>query len=836
MSLNEPIAATLITGKVVNILLVDDEARNLDVLESILTSPAYHLVRARTAEEALMALLDGTFAVMVLDIQMPGTNGIELAHLIKQRKRTQHIPIIFLTAYYQEDKDVLQGYEVGAVDYLTKPVDARILKSKIAVFVELFQKNQELTTLNGALENEVAQRIKAEQALRQANAELEDRVQERAAKLIQSNEDLRASNLAVQQSEQRYRQLISNLPAAVYTTDAAGRVTLFNEAAANLWGGTLEVGKDLWAGSYRMFRPEGTDLPPDQSPMTLTLKTGQAVRGQEIIIERPDGSRRNILPYPDPILDVSGKVTGAVNMILDITERKRTEEASRRLAAIVESSTEAIISKNLNGIITSWNAGAEELFGYQADEVIGQSITVLIPPERWGEVTSILERIRRGERIEHYETIRRCKDGSLMEVLLTISPVKDEQGKVAGVSKIVRDITQQKYAERELERVHQEVVAASRAKDDFLAALSHELRTPLNPVLLLASEAAENPELSPAIRADFTIIRNNIELEARLIDDLLDLTRITKGKLSLNMDVLDVHAVLYEAIAIVQPELDNKKLSLAVELAGENAAMNGDAVRLQQIFWNVLKNAVKFTPYGGKISVKTRLHLEDKKISIEIKDTGIGLTVLEIGHIFNAFSQGEHAVGQSAHRFGGLGLGLTISRMLVELHSGAIHAKSDGRGQGATFIIELPLSPTEEKPNHPTVAVSEPKNAASAAAKIKSSRRILLVEDHEATRTALTYLLTRQQCQVSVAASVAEARQLAQRESFDIVLSDIGLPDGDGYTLMAELHAKYGLKGIALTGYGMEQDVARSHSAGFFVHLTKPIRMESLKKILHEAL
>jgi PAS domain S-box-containing protein len=661
-------------------------------------------------------------------------------------------------------------------------------------------------------------------------------VQERTEQLMQANDELRTRNTAMQESEQRYRQLIKSLPAAVYTTDAHGYVTLYNEAAATLWGREPEIGKDLWCGSYKIFRPDGTNLPLDQCPMAITLKEGRAVRGQEIVIERPDGTRRNILPYPDPIRDASGKIVGAVNMLLDITENKRAEEASRRLAAIVQSSDDAIVSKDLNGIVTSWNRGAERLFGYQAEEIIGRPITILMPPERIDEEQDILQRIRRGEHIEHYETVRQRKDGSLIEISLTISPIKKDNNKIIGASKIGRDITRQKQAERELERAHKEAVAASRAKDDFLAALSHELRTPLNPVLLLASDSAENLELPAEIRAQFATIRNNVELEARLIDDLLDITRITHGKLSLNKGQVDVHAVLQEAIATVRYELDQKQISLSLKLAKEKPVMQGDAVRLQQVFWNVLKNAVKFNSEGGKIIVETSIFADGEKIAVKITDTGIGLTAQEMSRIFKAFSQGDHAGNEDSHRFGGLGLGLTISKMLTELHAGDIHARSAGRGHGAIFVIEFPLVQTNKSNGDSAPADPFSKNGSQKGSEKKLGMRILLVEDHEPTRTALAHLLTRRDCKVTAANSIAEARTLARRENFDLVVSDIGLPDGNGYALMSELRKDFGLKGIALTGYGKEQDVLRGQEAGFVAHLTKPVRMESLEKALRDAI
>ena len=465
----------VVENGVVNILLVDDEARNLDVLESILAAPGYRLVRAQAAQEALMALIDGEFAAIVLDIQMPGTNGLELAHLIKQRKRTQHIPIIFLTAYFQEDKDVIQGYEVGAVDYLTKPIDSKILRSKIAVFAELFKKNR-------ALVYQIAQRLKAEEALRQANGELEARVQERIAA---------HANLARQKEEQTrlYDATLSSINDLAYTFDLEGNWTYANKPLLKIWGKSPEeiTGKSSLELGYPSALVERL-----KQQVKEVVATRQPARGETYYTDAAGVEDYHEYIF-SPVLAADGTVTAVCGTTRLTTEQRRTRQAAQQLAAIVESSADAIISKDVNGIITSWNHGAEQLFGYHAGEVIGKPVTILIPKERWDEEPNILKRIRRGELIEHYETIRQRKDGGLIEISLTVSPIKDASGNVIGASKIGRDITQQKKAERELERAHKEAVAASRAKDYFLAALSHELRTPLNPVLLLASDSAENP-------------------------------------------------------------------------------------------------------------------------------------------------------------------------------------------------------------------------------------------------------------------------------------------------------------------------------------------------------
>ncbi len=739
-------------------------------------------------------------------------------------KRSQHVPIIFLTAFFLEEKDILQGYDVGAVDYLTKPINPKILKSKVGVFVDLFHTTRALTKANNALESEVQQRQRAEGALKEANAQLESRVEDRTADLTRANDELSGS-------EERYRQLIRSLPAAVYTTDAQGRVTLFNKAAVDLWGRTPEIGRDLWCGSYKIYHPDGTPMSLDQCPMARTLKERRPIRGEEILIERPDGTRRHILPYPEPIYDASRRVIGAVNMLIDITERKKAEEAARRLAAIVEFSDDAIISKNLEGMVTSWNESARRLFGYSSEEMIGQSITRLIPPDRRHDEPGFLDSITRGEPVEHYETIRQRKDGSLIEVSLTISPIKNAEGKIIGASKIVRDITERRRTEQQLKRAHDELLAASRAKDDFLATLSHELRTPLNPILLVASDAVHNPDLAPEVRADFEMIFKNVELEARLIDDLLDLTRITRGKIALHKHSTDVRTVLQDAISTVEEDIADKQIGLSLKLNAKSHVVFADPVRLQQIFWNLLRNAAKFTPHKGSVMIETQE--TGDRLLVKVTDTGIGMTPEEIGGLFKVFSQGDHA-NHSARKFGGLGLGLAIAQKLAEFHSGEIRASSDGRGKGATFVVELPLAQMVGKEGSPG-SVAPAKELTPNLA-VKSALTILLVEDHEPTRTSLAHLLTRRSYTVVTASTLAEAHALADAQTFDLLISDVGLPDGNGYDLMAQLR-KNGmtLRGIALTGYGMEQDIARSQEAGFIAHLTKPVRVQSLEAAISAA-
>jgi PAS domain S-box-containing protein len=509
--------------------------------------------------------------------------------------------------------------------------------------------------------------------------------------------------------------------------------------------------------------------------------------------------------------------------------------------ALVDSSDDAIIMKDLNGIIRTWNKGAERIFGYKPEEIIGKSVTELMPPALRKEEPEILARIRVGERIDHYETVRVSKDGRLVDISLTVSPIINSEGRIVGASKIARDITEKKRWEAEIKRAHDEAEQANHAKDEFLATLSHELRTPLNPVMLLASEFAADHDLPPGVRTNFDIIRRNVELEARLIDDLLDLTRVRTGKLKIEKSDVNIHAVLSDTISIVQKEIDRKHITLRQNLADTESIVYGDAVRLRQIFWNILKNAVKFTPRRGTITIES--HVEDGQYFVKVSDTGIGMTPKELAIAFEAFKQGAHS--RESGRFGGLGLGLAISKRFIELHSGSIIASSPGPDCGSTFIVQFPLSgwnrlatafslpPLQSRPanGHGSGRGSENGKAPHHHA------NILLVEDHEPTRSTLAQILQRRHHKVAIAASVREAMAIAEKEHFDLIISDIGLPDGNGYDLFRKIRDKSPIiKGIALSGYGMENDLARSRDTGFQTHLIKPVKIQALEEALEETL
>jgi PAS domain S-box-containing protein len=677
----------------VNILIVDDEPRNLDVLESILYRPDYRLVRATSANDALLALVDGDFAVLVLDINMPVMNGIDLAHLIKQRKRTQRIPILFLTAYYQDEKFILEGYGVGAVDYLTKPINPEVLRAKVAVFVDLHRMNLAMVAGHAALEREVVQRQIAEESLRRANHELETRV------LNRTNE-LTIVNAALKASESQLRMVADHASVYLVQIDRQHRFRFVNRTFAARFGFTPEklVGMDmadvLGSAAYAACRP----------------RLEQALAGERMEFE------------------------------LEL-------------------------------------AGAE-------------------PARPW--------------------------------LQLVFEPERAGGGDVSGVVAVISDITARKRAEREMAAARDEAMAASRTKDDFLAALSHELRTPLSPVLLLASASAADDTLPDGVREDFATIAKNALLEARLIDDLLDLTRISRGKMKLELKRVDVHSVLQDALATVSGDLKEKELTLAVTWGTPPPVALADSARLQQVFWNILKNAIKFTPEGGEIRVETKVSNGARQLTVSVVDSGIGMTSGELKRVFQPFSQGDHAAGAGSHRFGGLGLGLAISRMLMQLHAGQVDAFSAGRGQGSTFVITLPLAPLAAPEE--TAGDRPPRKGAGAVADPRYP--ILLIEDHEPTRAVLVNLLNQRSYHTVPASTVAEALSLAATQRFQFVISDLGLPDGTGYDLMRELGRRYGLKGIALSGYGMEQDLAQSRDAGFIGHLTKPVTFWAIEQAI----
>jgi len=555
----------------------------------------------------------------------------------------------------------------------------------------------------------------------------------------------------------------------------------------------------------------------------------------EFRYRRKDGAERWMLGRGRGFYDDSGKPYRLAGLGLDITERKRAEMASKRLAAIVESSDDAIIGKDLNGVVISWNAGAERLFGYTAEEMIGTEISRLIPPEKPDEEPSILAKLRRGEFIDHYETVRVTRDGNRIDVSLTVSPIFDAEGKVIGASKIARDITQKKRAEQEREELlasehaaRSEAEAANRIKDEFLATLSHELRTPLTAMLgwlsMLRSGRLDDETSKHAIDT----VERNAKAQAQLIEDLVDVSRIAGGKLQLEVQPVDLSSLISAAVDIVRPAANARGVLIEISVEPAVGPVAGDPARLQQIIWNLLSNAVKFTARDGYVYVKLRR--VESFAELEVHDTGIGIDADFLPWVFERFRQAESAVTRS-HR--GMGLGLAIVRHLTELHGGTVKAHSDGEGHGATFTIRVPLAD-----NLAALTTKAEAEISPVASQTLTGLRVLLVEDEPDARELLSMTLRVSGASVYAVESAREALMNLTSFEPDVLLSDIGLPVESGYDLIRQVRAlPTNLKkipAIALTAFASDKDRQRALAAGFQVHLAKPVEPQALVEAIEK--
>ena len=648
----------------------------------------------------------------------------------------------------------------------------------------------------------------------------------------------------------------------------------------------------------------------------------------------------------------------------DLTAAERdAEELRSRLAAIVASSDDAIISKTLDGVIMTWNEGATRIFGYTAEEAIGKPVTMLIPPDRLGEEPEILRRLRAGERVDHIETVRVRKDGALLDISLTVSPVRNAAGDIVGASKIARDITPQKRAEEALrdsnvrfrlmanaapvliwiadhsksriwfndvwldftgrqpeqeqgfgwtQNVHEDDLArclqayaegfdtrrpfraeyrlrnrdgaprwvieqatplfegpggqftgyigscvditeskqlqseredmlrkervareeaerVGRLKDEFLATVSHELRTPLNAILGWSTLLRRlKPDSEDHMRGVETIERN-ARVQAQIISDLLDMSRIISGKVQLDVQAIDLVEVINAAIDAVKLSIEAKKLRLRVTLDAKAGRLRGDAGRLQQVFWNLLTNAVKFTPSGGFIHVI--MERVNSHVEICVEDSGMGIKPEFLAFVFDRFRQADSS---TTRRYGGLGLGLSIVKHLVELHGGSVRVKSAGEGQGSTFVVALPISVvlTDETKEHARNSFSDV-DVSSIELPSLAGVRALVVDDQPDARILICRLIEEHGGRCILADSGAEALRLIGEEDVNILISDIGMPDMDGYDLIRRIRTMHAsaarnIPAIALTAYARADDRQRALLAGFQMHVSKPVEPREL--------
>ena len=610
---------------------------------------------------------------------------------------------------------------------------------------------------------------------------------------------------------------------AIVSKNLDGIITSWNRSAERIFG---------YSEAEAVGRSVLMLIPPDrlseEKEILERIKHGEIVDHFETVRQRKDGELVEVSVTISPIRDAYGRIIGASKIAHDITEQKRSRSADLLLAAIVSSSDDAIISKNLRGIITSWNAGAERIFGYTPGEAIGQPVLTLIPPDRKEEESKILERLSRGERVDHFETIRRRKNGELFPISLTISPIKDSGGTVIGASKIARDISDLKRISEEREQLLESERAArtqaehaNRMKDEFLSTVSHELRTPLNAIvgwIQLLKEAAEG---SAELLRGIEVVERNAHTQAQLIDDLLDLGRITTGKLALEITSIEPASVVQEAIASVQPTADLKRIRIKTVFENIRGAIMGDKQRLQQVVWNLMSNAIKFTPTGGAVVVtvsRVNSHLE-----ISVSDNGRGISPAFLPHVFERFRQADST---TTREHGGLGIGLALVKQLVELHGGQVRGESAGVGKGANFTVSLPVAGVHSAGPRQKHVIPVGDGMEAGATEELAGIKVLAVDDDRDSLDVIKRILSNRHARVETANSVEEALALFSVFRPHVILSDIGMPGRDGYELVRSIRDLPGgasVPAAALTALARMEDRMRALRAGFQTHLSKPV-------------
>jgi PAS domain S-box-containing protein len=611
---------------------------------------------------------------------------------------------------------------------------------------------------------------------------------------------------------------LASIGDGVIVTDAQGRVTFLNVVAQTLTGWTLQDASNKPLAEVFHIVNEQTGRPVED-PVAKVLHTGGIVglANHTVLLSR-DGRRVPIDDSAAPIRLADGELLGVVLIFRDISERKRAERHQAWLAAIVDSSDDAIASKTLDGTVTSWNSGAAHLFGYSSQEIIGKPIALIIPPELQEEERAILARLRQGERIEHFETVRVAKDARRIDISLTVSPIRDDSGVIVGASKVARDITAQKHAENALRE-------ADRRKDEFLATLAHELRNPLAPIrqAALISQAPEASEAQK--RWSHEVIVRQVQHMSRLVDDLLDVSRITAGRIRLHEEPLDLAAVLSLAIESCGPALQSERHELESVFPEPPVYVRGDRVRLAQVFSNILGNAAKYTPSGGRISIEVRREADDA--IVRVRDSGVGIPQRMLKYVFELFAQVDRSYDRTG---GGLGIGLTLAKRLVEMHGGSIEARSEGPNKGSEFIVHLPAIDCA-----PASAVTADQRRTPEAA--RASRKVLIADDNQDAAMSLAMLVQMMGHETRIVHDGLAALEVAETFHPDIVLLDIGMPRLDGYETASRMAKRPWAAStllIALTGWGQEADRQRAKAAGFHHHLVKPLEPETLSDLLSQ--
>ena len=650
--------------------------------------------------------------------------------------------------------------------------------------------------------------------------------------------------------------IVNSMSEGLIVGDPDGNVVSMNPTALRLhgYGAVEQVRRNLrdLADTFEASNPDGRPIAIEDWPLARALR-GEQFAGYEIHVRRIDTGRTFIGNFNGaPVRNPAGRVVLAIVTFRDVTrqyqaERERAQLLAREQAARAQAELSEQRYRDLADAMPQivWTArpdGYLDYFNRRWFEYTGFEKGQTYAPDGWRSVahaedlTSALARwydaVRAGN-----EYVTECRfrrhDGAYRWHLIRALPLRSDAGRLVKWFGTCTDIDDQKRTEEQLKQAKEAAEAADRAKDQFLAVLSHELRTPLSPVLSGVQVLQTEPGLSDDALATLDMIRRNVELEARLIDDLLDLTKIARGKLQLDLEVTDLHQVVNSVVEMCAADCRAKDLRLIVNLGAARRHVRGDPARLHQVLWNLIKNATKFTPAGGAITVATGG--DEDWVRLDVTDTGIGIEPDMIPRIFFAFEQADATIAQ---RFGGLGLGLAISKSLIDMHGGRVRAASKGIGHGCTFTVELLTTDAIQR----RTPAASPARPASAGPVLHSPHakdaplRILMVDDHEDTSRALKRLLVRMGYEVKLAHTVQHALDVARSNTFDLIISDIGLPDGSGLDLMRELCARRPVRGIALSGFGMEDDVRKSFEAGFREHLIKPVNVQKLQTVIQRVM
>ncbi|MDQ3684320.1 MAG: response regulator [Acidobacteriota bacterium] len=725
----------------INILMVDDNESNLLALEAILQAPERNLVKASSGAEALRYLLDCDVAVILLDVYMPGIDGLETAALIRGREKSRTIPIIFLTAEHAGVAHLSKGYALGAVDYILKPVEPEILTSKVAVFVELFKKTEEIK--------------RQAELLHDKNIELENANLQRLSALVELGQQLAAERNPVELL-QKFCQAARDIVGARYA--AVGMV-------------------DEEGVALRHFLTSGLDLQTAE-------KVGIPQIGMNIFGALVAEGR------PLRLCDEGAAPGGDGYMPKDFT-------VSSCLGAHISTS-----AGEDGWLYLADKLDADEFS--EADERLAVTLT--------SQVAVAYENARLYTEAQRHTT-------ELQQEVAERIQAEEERARL-----LVREQAARADAE-----------AANRTKDEFLATLSHELRTPLTSILGWVHLLRNGNLPAASSKSALETIERNAKAQSQLIDDLLDVSRIITGKLRIDSHPVEIKSVIEAAVDSVRPAATSKNIQLDMKVEQGVGTVLGDPNRLQQVAWNLFSNAVKFTPDGGRVEV--RLSRSDSHVCVEVEDTGQGIGADFLPHVFDRFRQAD---GTTTRTHGGLGLGLAIVRHLVELHGGTIRADSRGENQGATFTVTLPAASADqsetETPQPDADAQSNGDRIPDCDATL-DGLRVLVVDDETDTRDLIKVILSRCGAEVRTCGTTAEALKTFGEWKPDVLVSDIGMPEEDGYSLIKKLRAlergdEQSLPAVALTAYAGAEDRARALASGFQRHMAKPLEPRELVHVV----